>query len=108
MNFKIKDTVPLDHNTLKGRFTLQVGPLEIEGYTYHVQGEKSWVNPPSREYTDKESGERKFAPIVRIPEKDRYWTFQKWAIEQVEDVFAKQSEPAVQPAEDQGDGDAPF
>ena len=66
MNFKITDTKPLNKNTLRGSFSLLVGPLKVEGWTYHLKNEKSWVNPPSKEYIDKETGEKKYWPIIRI------------------------------------------
>ena len=88
MQFKIINPKPLHKNTLRGFFTLVVGPLEVEGYSYHVKNDKSWVNPPSREYQDKESGEKKYAPIVRIPDKDRYYKFQDWATAACEKFFS--------------------
>lgn len=98
MNFQITDTKPMDRNTLKGLFSLVVGPLKIEGWTYHVKGEKSWVSPPSKEYIDKESGEQKYWPIIRIEDKERYWAFQDWCKEQVEVIFAQQPKTTEQTA----------
>ena len=96
MNFQIADIKPLNKNTLKGVFALMVGPMKIEGWTYHVKGEKFWVNSPSKEYVDRETGEKKYQPIVRIPDKNRYWAFQNWAKEQLEGVFDA-PEPALEP-----------
>jgi hypothetical protein len=87
MKYEIKNPKKINRNTLKGFFTLAVGPLEIEGYSYHTKNEKAWVNPPSREYQDKETGETKYAPMVRISEKERYYAFQKWACEECAKVF---------------------
>lgn len=42
--------------------------LEITGCSLHVKDNRSWVNLPSREYTDQQ-GEKKYAPIVRFREK---------------------------------------
>jgi hypothetical protein len=89
MDYQITDTKPLNKNTLRGVFSLVAGPLKIEGWTFHVKGDKSWVNPPSKEYIDKETGDKKYQPVVRVPDKDRYWAFQKWAIEQVRDIFGE-------------------
>jgi hypothetical protein len=101
MEFKIVDEKSLNKNTLRGVFALMVGPLKIEGWTYHVKGEKFWVNSPSKEYVDRETGEKKYQPIVRIPDKNRYWAFQNWAKEQLEGVF---DEPEPQPETQTQDG----
>lgn len=87
MNFKITDTKPMNKNTLRGIFSLLVGPMKIEGWTYHIKGDKSWVNPPSKEYLDKETGQKKYWPIIRIEDDDRYRKFQKWAKDQVAEIF---------------------
>lgn len=105
MNFKIINPKPVNKNTLRGFFTLSVGPLEIEGYSYHVKNDKSWVNPPSKEYLDKEAGEKKYAPIIRIPDKDRYWRFQEWAVGQAVRLF--EAPPAPEPLTEEMD-DFPF
>jgi len=110
MNFKITDTKPLDKNTLRGVFSLVVGPMKIEGFTFHIKGEKSWIGFPSKEYTDKESGEKKYWPIIRIEDKDRYWSFQDWCKEQVKDIFNQPvREPEPQSTEYQDNSDStPF
>ncbi len=105
MQFEIKNPKPMNKNTLKGFFTLVVGPLEIEGYSYHVKGDKSWISPPSREYQDKESGEKKYAPIVRVPDKDRYYKFQDWAIAEARKLFDTLPEAGETST---GDSDIPF
>jgi hypothetical protein len=87
MNFKIADTKPMNKNTLRGIFSLIVGPMKIEGWTYHIKGENSWVSPPSKEYLDKETGGKKYWPIIRIEDDDRYWKFQQWAKDQVAEIF---------------------
>jgi hypothetical protein len=92
MNFKIVDTKQMDKNTLKGTFALMAGPLKISDFTYHEKDGKSWIGFPAKEYFDKE-GEKKYWPIIRIEDDDRYRAFQKWAKEQVKDIFA-QPEPA--------------
>ena len=87
MDFKIINPKPMHKNTLRGFFTLVAGPLEIEGYSLHEKNGKTWVNPPSREYPDKETGETKYASIIKIPDKDRYWSFQDWAVKQARELF---------------------
>lgn len=105
MNFKIINPKPMNKNTLRGFFTLSVGPLEIEGYSLHEKNGKTWVNPPSREYQDKESDEKKYAPIVRIPDKERYWKFQDWATVEAARLF--ESAPEARETST-GDSDIPF
>jgi len=95
MNFKITDTKPLNKNTLRGTFSLLVGPLKVEGFTFHQKDEKSWIGFPSRQYVDPESGETKYYPIIHIEDKDRYWKFQDWCRDQLDGVFDSQP-PAPQ------------
>jgi hypothetical protein len=101
--WSITDTKKLDQNTLKGSFSVEIGPLKIEGWTYHVKNGKSWVSPPSKEYIDKQSGEKKYYPMIKFPEKPRYYNFQKWAVSQVEEILA----PATG-REQVNDDDIPF
>ena len=96
MEFKITDTKPLNKNTLKGVFSLDVGPLKIEGFTFHTKNGKAWIGFPSREYIDKETSEKKYWPIIRIEDKERYWKFQDWCKEQLESVF-DEPEPMPEP-----------
>jgi hypothetical protein len=101
MNFKITDTKPMDKNTLQGIFSLLVGPLKIEGFTYHIKGDRSWIGFPAKEYIDKETGEKKYWPICRIEDKDRYANFQKWCKDQVREEFKpKQEEELLAGADD--------
>jgi len=105
MNFKIVDKKKMDKNTLRGLFSLTVGPLKIEGFTYHLKGDSSWIGLPAKEYLDRETGEKKYWPIVRIEDKDRYASFQKWAKSQVAEIFKPQIDGRTQQYEDD---DIPF
>jgi hypothetical protein len=87
MDFQITDTKPINKNTLRGVFSLVVGPMKIEGFTFHVKNGKSWIGFPSRQYVDQESGEIKYYPIIYIEDKDRYLKFQKWCKDQLKGVF---------------------
>ena len=61
--------------------------------------------PPSKKYIDRESGENKYYPMIRFPEKEQYYKFQEWAKGQLKDKFA----PAQSPSTDNGGrSDAPF
>ena len=95
MNFQITDAKPMIKNTLHGIFSLVIGPLKIEGFTYHVKNDKSWIGFPAKEYFDKETREKKYWPMIRIEDKVRYASFQKWCKGQVADIF--------KPKNDQGD-----
>lgn len=92
MNFQIVDTKKMSKNTLQGIFSLMVGPLKIEGFTYHVKNGKSWIGFPAKEYLDKETGEKKYWPMIRIEDKERYASFQKWAKDQVREIFKPKTE----------------
>lgn len=105
MEFKIINPKKMHKNTLRGFFDLSVGPLCIEGYSYHVKGDKAWTNPPSRPYQDSESGETKYAPIIRIPDKDRYFKFQEWAVGEARKLFDALPEVVEKST---GDSDIPF
>lgn len=49
--------------------------LDIEGFTaYHKNGQK-WFNLPSREYVDKDSGEKKYPNTMRFPDELTYRAF---------------------------------
>ena len=105
MNFKIINPKKMQKNTLRGFFTLAVGPLEIEGFTYHVKNDKSWVSFPAKEYFDKETNEKKYWPMIRIEDKDRYLAFQKWATKQAARLFQSAPEASENLT---GDSDIPF
>ena len=91
MQFEIVDTKTLNKNTLKGTFSLMAGPLKISDFTFHRKGDKFWVGFPAKEYFDKETGEKKYWPIIRIEDKDRYYKFQEWAISEVSELFTRGS-----------------
>jgi len=105
MNFTIVDTKKMGKNTLQGLFSLMVGPLKIEGFTYHVKNDKSWIGFPAKEYFDKETGEKKYWPMVRIEDKERYANFQKWCKDQVREIFEPKPETGETSTED---SDIPF
>ena len=105
MKFEMKNPKPMNKNTLRGFFTLAVGPLEIEGFTYHVKNDKSWVGFPAREYFDKETNEKKYWPMIRIKDKDRYFKFQDWATAEAKELLA--SVPAAEENTTEG-SDIPF
>ena len=90
---KIKDVKKYETGgTFQGYFTLEYNDFSIRDFTYHVKNEQSWVNPPSKEYFDRETNEKKYSPIVFIEDKERYQTFQKWCVEQCKQKFGSVSD----------------
>jgi len=107
MKIKFKDPKPMVRNTLQGFLTLAIGPFEIEGFTYHVQGEKSWVGFPSKSFNDKETGETKYIPMMKIVDDNRYKNFQNWARAEAKELFKNvQTEP--EPAHAGDEDSIPF
>ena len=100
MAWEITDIKKLDKNTLKGSFTLVIGPLHIEGFTCHENNGKRWIGFPAKEYFDSD-GKKKYWPLLRVPDKGRYANFQRWAKAQVgEELFAPAApdpEPEIEP-----------
>ena len=80
--YKIIEVKPMDLKTIRAFFKLQIDSFVINDCSYHVKDEKKWVNLPQREYV--KDGERKYANVVWIPDKERYSSFQKWAVGEVE------------------------
>ena len=76
--------------------------LEIYGCTLHQKEGRRWINFPSREYSD-ETGEKKYAPIVRFREKAHMEGFTKVAKEAIEKKCAEmnQSFSAPEPTYDE-------
>ena len=106
MDFMITDTKPLNKKTLKGKFSLIVGPFKISDFTFHTKRDKSWIGFPSRQYTDYETGETKYWPIIRIEDDERYKAFQRWAKDQVKEVFSRPA--TAQNATMDDDAEIPF
>lgn len=95
MNFAIKEVKRIDKNTLVAVAKLDFGPMEIDGIMFHRKNDKSWVNFPSKEYL--KDGEKKYWPLVRIPDDDRYWSFQNWAVKAFEEALARLQPPPPPP-----------
>lgn len=66
--------------------------IEIYGCSLHQKDGRRWVNLPSKEYTDG-NGEKKYAPIVKFPNKFHMDEFAKQAKEAIE---KKCAEPRAQ------------
>ena len=84
MQFRIKDYESIQNkNTLKGAFTLCIGPIEIKSMMVHEKAGKRWIQFPSKSYV--KNGETKYVPLLTIPDKDRYWSFVQWCLGELGD-----------------------
>jgi len=85
---------------LKGWFTLVTGDFEINGCT-HIEGNKGdFVGLPQRSY--EKDGETKYVSVVWMPDDDRRFAFQNWALKELEKIAGV--EQTVEPQDD----DIPF
>ena len=64
--------------------------LEIFGCSLHQKDGKRWVNLPSREYTD-DQGQKKYAPILKFPNKFHMDEFTRQAKEAIEKKCGEQA-----------------
>jgi len=58
--------------------------IEMKGFTLYEKDGKRWVNPPGKEYEDKD-GEKKFGSFFFFREKEHYAKF----VSQVKDAIEK-------------------
>ena len=90
---------------LQGFADLKVPKMGIKlfGCGLFSKGGRSWLSLPSRDYIDKESGEKKYIPVMDFIDSDHKVPFSKEAMEAVQKFRAEdQSEMG-------GDsGDLPF
>ena len=49
--------------------------LEIDGFSLYQKDGRRWVNMPSREYKDKDTGEAKYKSTIRMRNKEHYNMF---------------------------------
>ena len=92
MSWKIKDFKEYESGQLKGFFTLEAGILEIRGCKC-LDGEWGlWVSFPGEKYEDKE-GKDQYNPYVKIPDKEKYKDFQKWAQVELEKIVGVEPDP---------------
>jgi len=81
VNWKIIDFKAYESGALQGFFTLVAGLFEINNCKFFSKDGKSWVALPQREY--EKDGEKKYSPLVRIPDEGRYKDFQRWAVSEI-------------------------
>ena len=104
MKYEIKKFKPFIRNTLQGFFVLRIDDFEIENFTYHEKDGKRWIGLPSKE-VESDDGEKAWFPTVRIPSKDRYYSFQKWATAEIKKLIPRTlAEDIAGPTDD----DIPF
>lgn len=102
MDWKITDFKAYESGALQGFFTLVAGLFEISNCKFFTKDGKSWVSLPQREY--EKDGEKKYSPLVRIPDESRYKDFQKWAVAEIAKIS-----PSDKPQKEQAmDEDTPF
>lgn len=83
--------------------------LELRGCS-HIEGKTgAFIGLPSREYKDEDTGERRWFQVVRFPDSEDYYEFQRVSVAAIEkhnagDMQAAQSEPFAQDSVD----DVPF
>jgi len=104
IKYEIKKFKSFNKNTLRGFFTLRIDAFEIESFTYHEKGDKRWIGLPSKE-VESDDGEKAWFPTVRIPDKNRYYAFQKWAITEIKKLIPETMEEALSNVTDD---DIPF
>jgi len=76
----------------KGWFTLKINDFEINDMSL-VEGNKGdFIGFPQRKYADKE-GNDKYASIVFIPDKDRRYAFNDWAIKELDKIIGVETDP---------------
>lgn len=104
MNWQLKDYKAIDGSgAVAGRFTVSIGPMEIRGWA-HFCGENGseWVSGPVREF--EKGGERKFYNFIFFPDRERWSSFQEWALEEIRKIAPAKSRQPV----DDPDSDMPF
>ncbi len=76
--------------------------IEIFGCGVFMKDGKRWLSLPSREYQDKDSGEKKYISIMRFMDKSHHEAFCKAALQAMDEWCVKNAqvdEPCAQPAE---------
>ena len=75
---------------------------EIRDICLHLKNGERWLGMPSKQYKNKE-GEEKWIPLVRFPDKDKWYAFQKATLDALDKY---QGGGVTTPAT--GKGDLPF
>lgn len=98
-----------DKGFLKGFASIFVAKwgIEIDGFTLWQKEGKRWINLPSNEYTDKETGEKKYKNLFHFKNKDHFTIFVEAVKAAIDEYIAKQEASNDEPSlfDDEG---APF
>jgi len=71
--------------------------IEIDGFTMWQKEGKRWINMPSNEYTDKETGEKKYKSVFHFKNKEHFTMFLEAARVAIDEYIAKMAEVPAQP-----------
>jgi DNA-binding cell septation regulator SpoVG len=75
---------------IKGWFTLVARDLEINDCTLVEGGKGDFIGLPQRSY--QKDGETKYTAIVFIPDKDRRYAFNDWALKELDNLIRTEPE----------------
>jgi hypothetical protein len=76
MRVEILEWKSFEKNTLRGFVTAQMpSGVIFRGLMVHMKGDVRWISFPSREYTDKTSGARRYAPFVDFTSREKQTHF---------------------------------
>lgn len=85
---------------LKGFMNIYLPQIGMEIYDFSVFNDNGriWFSFPSKEYVDKESGEKKWANRIRFPDKVIYNTFLASLEKAFQEFMSSNSSPSVKKA----------
>jgi len=96
-NLKVIAYKPINRGKLVGFldvFIPSVG-IEIYGLTAFESDGRRWFNLPSREYEDKDTGQKKYSPIMRFPNEAYYNAFMNALRKEFDAYCMKQEGPSA-------------
>jgi len=105
MNYSIKNIQSKNSGMLLGTFDLHIGPFIIKDFCVFNKEGEHWVSSPARKYES--NGATKYFSYVRCQDKEKWESFQNWALDTVLDVIgptSKHAESKQMPEDD----DLPF
>lgn len=94
---------PINKGNCLGSVDIEVGKWKLQMFnlTLHQKDGRRWINPPSRKYEDKETGETKYAWCWKFPDPNDYKVF-------CEKVKEAVDEHAKETANPQAEEEVPF
>lgn len=108
MSFECLDYKKMESGALQGfaNFKLAKMGVELFGCGVFMKNGKRWVSMPSREYVDKESGDKKYIAIMRFINKDHAEAFSRSALQAL-DKWCDENAKSLPPADVEQEG-VPF